>query len=49
MQYTESQATPIQADEQSFNVTAVEQQLAQAREEIADLKSQIMWLERSYE
>ena len=49
MQYTENQSTPVQANEKSYDAVAIEQQLVQAREEIADLKSQIMWLERSYE
>ncbi|XQW85507.1 hypothetical protein ACOYR1_01900 [Thalassotalea piscium] len=49
MQCTESQYTSTQVNEKNYDADAVEQQLAQAHEEIADLKLQIMWLERSYE
>ena len=36
-------------DEKSIDDKSVEQQLLEAKQEIEDLKSQIMWLERSYE
>lgn len=36
-------------DEKSIDEKSVEQQLLEAKQEIEDLKSQIMWLERSYE
>ena len=40
---------PLQADETVNDYAAMEQQLAQAKKEIEDLKLQILWLERSYE
>ncbi|WP_448565519.1 hypothetical protein [Thalassotalea ganghwensis] len=46
--HTEAQ-TSVQADETVNDYSSVEQQLAQAKKEIEDLKLQIMWLERSYE
>ncbi|GHF00566.1 hypothetical protein [Thalassotalea profundi] len=49
MQCNESQFTTNQTNERNYDAVAIEQQLAKAQEEIADLKSQIMWLERSYE
>jgi|VirMetMinimDraft_7_1064189.scaffolds.fasta_scaffold356530_1 hypothetical protein len=49
MQYIESQHTPIQANDKNYDAVAIAQQLAQANQEIEDLKLQIMWLERSYE
>ena len=46
--YTETQKS-MQADETINDYAAMEQQLAQAKKEIEDLKLQILWLERSYE
>lgn len=36
-------------DENRTDETSIERQLFDAKKEIADLKLQIMWLERSYE
>ncbi|GAA5132267.1 hypothetical protein [Thalassotalea piscium] len=49
MQTSERQYTPEQSNKNNYDAISLEQQLAQAREEIADLKLQIIWLERSYE
>ncbi|MFD1620029.1 hypothetical protein [Thalassotalea marina] len=40
---------PELKDEQQLEENSIEQQLLDAQKEIEDLKSQIMWLERSYE
>lgn len=47
--YTEDNKMSEMIDEKSIDDKSVEQQLLEAKQEIEDLKSQIMWLERSYE
>jgi hypothetical protein len=47
--YNEESKMPEILDERSSEDKSVEQQLLDAQKEIEDLKSQIMWLERSYE
>ncbi|MDO6425831.1 hypothetical protein Q4489_02350 [Thalassotalea sp. 1_MG-2023] len=40
---------PEMIDERNIEDKSIEQQLVDAQKEIEDLKSQLMWLERSYE
>lgn len=47
--YSEDSNMPEMKDEQQVEEKSIEQQLVDAQKEIEDLKSQIMWLERSYE
>ncbi|WP_286234518.1 hypothetical protein [Thalassotalea sediminis] len=49
MMYKEDSKMPEVIDERSVENQSVEQQLIDAKKEIEDLKSQLMWLERSYE
>ena len=44
-----SKNTELNAENQSTEQKTTQQQLADAHSEIADLKLQIEWLERSYE
>lgn len=47
--HSEDSKMPEMRDEQQLDEKSIEQQLLDAQKEIEDLKSQIMWLERSYE
>lgn len=49
MMYEEDRKMPEMIDERSIEDKSIEQQLVDAQKEIEDLKSQLMWLERSYE
>lgn len=47
--HSEESNMPELTEEQKIDEKSIEQQLLDAQKEIEDLKSQIMWLERSYE
>ena len=47
--YSEESKMPELVNERNVEDKPIDQQLLDAQKEIEDLKSQIMWLERSYE
>jgi len=49
MMHSEENLMPEVIEENKTEESSIEQQLFAAQKEIDDLKSQIMWLERSYE
>ncbi len=49
MMHSEERNMPEIIEENRTEYSSIEQQLIDAKKEIDDLKSQIMWLERSYE
>ncbi len=49
MEYVESSVLSQSSAQDQMDFARMQQQLVEANKEIADLQSQIQWLERSYE
>ncbi len=47
--HSEENNMPEMIEENNVTELSMEQQLIEAQKEIEDLKSQLMWMERSYE